>query len=81
MTYQCPCCSYFTFEKELDGTFEICPVCYWEDDWSQNQNPNLTGGANEISLIQAKKNFLIYGAIKPEFVGNVRDPRVEENRP
>jgi hypothetical protein len=27
---QCPCCDCFTLEERR--VWEICPVCYWEDD-------------------------------------------------
>ena len=26
----CPCCGYLTLDER--GGYEICPVCYWEDD-------------------------------------------------
>lgn len=44
--YKCKCCGYYTLsEKPLDhngypGTFEICPVCFWEDDSIQYKNPD-----------------------------------------
>ena len=28
--YSCPCCLYKTL-SEIGG-YEICPVCFWEDD-------------------------------------------------
>ncbi len=28
--YQCLCCGYMTLETK--GEFDICPVCFWEDD-------------------------------------------------
>lgn len=30
--FPCPCCWYKTFDAEPDGSFDICPVCFWEDD-------------------------------------------------
>lgn len=30
--YTCPCCGYKTLEECPPGTFEICPICHWEDD-------------------------------------------------
>ncbi|MEH7657210.1 CPCC family cysteine-rich protein, partial [Bacillus velezensis] len=32
MKYTCPCCGYRTIEEEPPGTYEICNICYWEDD-------------------------------------------------
>ncbi len=78
MSFPCPCCEYLTFDEEPCGTFNICPVCYWEDDKIQNEVPNYRGGANGVSLNEAKENFSKYGAIKEEFVKNVRKPLPEE---
>ena len=30
MKYKCFCCGYLTLPAR--GEFEICPVCFWEDD-------------------------------------------------
>ncbi len=64
--------------KKESGTFDICPVCYWEDDKVQNEDPNYEGGANEVSLNQAKKNYKKYGAIQERFIRYVRRPLPEE---
>jgi hypothetical protein len=53
--HPCPCCG-----KALPGEpgdFEICPVCNWEDDPVQSKDPDFAGGANELSLNEAKKQF------------------------
>ncbi|NLK46035.1 MAG: hypothetical protein GX297_05205 [Treponema sp.] len=31
MKYPCPCCGNRTLSQPDYGSFEICPVCYWED--------------------------------------------------
>ncbi|EJS66361.1 hypothetical protein CN425_23275 [Bacillus cereus] len=59
MKYTCPCCGYKTLEEEPPGTYEICSICFWEDDPVQFKDPDLEGGANEVSLRQAQKNLLI----------------------
>lgn len=59
MKYPCPCCGYLTFDGALCGTFEICPVCYWEDDNIQNNDPTYDGGANGISLNIARKIIFV----------------------
>ena len=40
-----------------DSIYEICPVCGWEDDDIQNDDPNFEGGANDMSLNQAKEAY------------------------
>ncbi|KQN97049.1 CPCC family cysteine-rich protein [Paenibacillus sp. Leaf72] len=76
--YSCPCCKYLTLSEEPPGTFEICPVCYWEDDNLQYAEPDRVGGANSICLREAKSNFKDYGAISLEFLDAVRLPLEEE---
>ncbi|MEK7425862.1 MAG: CPCC family cysteine-rich protein [Actinomycetota bacterium] len=42
--YPCPCCGYLVFD-EGPGSYDICPVCGWEDDLSQLRFTGM-GGAN-----------------------------------
>ena len=49
--YRCPVCGKHYFEEI--GAYEICPVCGWEDDPVQRREPDLRGGANEMSLYEA----------------------------
>ena len=39
-----------------DGV-EICPVCGWEDDKFQRNHPDFDGGANVMSLNQAREAY------------------------
>ncbi|WP_139892631.1 CPCC family cysteine-rich protein [Bacillus sp. D386] len=61
MKYTCSCCGYKTLD-ESPGGYDICKICYWEDDPVQNEDPDFEGGANVLSLRQAQRNFKIYGA-------------------
>lgn len=78
MNYPCPCYGYLTFIEEVCGTFEICPICFWKDDSTQSKVPNYEGGANEISLLKARKNFAKYGVVQEKFMGKVRKAFFEE---
>lgn len=49
----CPCCRQYEFEEE--NAFEICPVCGWEDDCLQRDDPDYRDGANKKSLNEYKK--------------------------
>jgi len=49
----CPCCGYLTLSDWNVGSWEICPVCNWEDDEVQYRDPTFEGGANPESLKQA----------------------------
>jgi hypothetical protein len=78
--FACPCCGYKTFDNVLNGSYEICPVCFWEDDPLQFNNPEFEGGANRMSLRQAQRNFREFGACSREMLSNVRLPRKDEQR-
>lgn len=71
--FQCSCCEYYTL-SEANGSYEICPVCYWEDDEVQDSNPAYAGGANVICLNMAKQNFMAFGACEERFKQYVREP-------
>ena len=77
-TYPCPCCGFLTMNEEPPGSFDICPVCYWEDDIAQYNNPDLRGGANEVSLKEARSNYCLFGASSPKFLDVVRPPLQQE---
>lgn len=76
MKMKCPCCEYFTIDQI--GDYEICPVCYWEDDPVQSNDPNYSGGANAFSLMEAKLNFKSFGAVDKKFIGKTRMPKDNE---
>lgn len=78
--YQCPCCGYYTI-NEGPGLFDICPVCFWEDDPSYRINEDYRGGANKVSLRQARKNYLEYGACDENGLKYVRPPLPDEMKP
>lgn len=62
MKYTCPCCGYETLDEEPPGTYDICHICFWEDDGVQFRDPDYKGGANTLSLRECQQNFLAYGA-------------------
>ncbi|NWO08761.1 MAG: hypothetical protein HLX50_24580 [Alteromonadaceae bacterium] len=78
MNHACPCCRYLTLDEEPPGTFEICPVCGWEDDEVQFLDPTYDGGANAVNLDQARRNFAAFGAIDERSLGSARKPFAEE---
>jgi hypothetical protein len=67
-----------TLPERRPGTFEICPVCFWEDDGVQLDDASLRGGANEVSLLEARENFRRFGAIEARFLWHVRPPLPRE---
>ena len=68
--YQCSCCDYFTLEVRND--WEICPVCFWEDDGSNLSNPDEPSGCNHnLTLRRGRHNFRQLGACEATVVKHV----------
>ena len=76
--FKCPCCGYYTLMNKPTNTFDICPVCSWEDDGLQLLEPDRENGANSVSLNQAKKNFKEIGASDSKYLSIVRAPNKDE---
>ncbi|PKK87033.1 MAG: hydrolase [Candidatus Wallbacteria bacterium HGW-Wallbacteria-1] len=70
--FKCPCCDFFTLPEQSGNTFFTCPVCFWEDDGVQQNDPNYTGGANGVSLNDARCNYREFGACSKEMQPFVR---------
>ena len=62
--YQCPCCSYFTYN--------VPPA----EDWGFNDDPS--GSNHGITLNEAKSNYLKFGACEEEMLQYVRPPKSSE---
>jgi Cysteine-rich CPCC len=76
--WPCPCCGYRTLGEEPPGSYLICPVCFWEDDAVQFDEPDRRGGANGVSLDEARNNFRAFGASDERAKHHVRRPRKDE---
>jgi len=72
--YKCPCCGFYTLIEAPINTFEDCPVCFWEIDGLQQTDADYKGGANHVSLNQAKENFKNFQAVEERFKDYVRPP-------
>jgi hypothetical protein len=74
----CPCCGYLTLSDLLSGSYEVCEVCFWEDDIVQFDDPDYEGGANTVSLRQAQRNYREFGVSEQRFKTHVRPPQADE---
>jgi len=48
--FPCPCCGAETIKQPR--MYDVCTICYWEDDPDQYEDPNDDLGANTLSLNQ-----------------------------
>ena len=60
VAHQCPVCDYFTLPNR--GQYEICPICFWEDDGLDLDGLDVHSGPNHLTLRQARSNFHQFGA-------------------
>lgn len=69
---RCPCC----FCKTLDerGGFDICPVCFWEDDGQDDFDADdVRGGPNgALSLTEARANYRRLSACDERSIAHAR---------
>ena len=55
--HPCPVCEKYIFEEY--GSFDICPVCGWEDDNVQYEDRDFAGGANRLSANESRRLYLL----------------------
>ena len=70
LNFTCKCCGYKTLNSQ--GEYEICPICFWEDDpyifeedWDN---------ANHMSLKDGQLNYIKYGSCEERLITFVRKP-------
>ena len=63
----CPVCKTLSFSSpDFPGSYFICAECGWEDDNLQYYDPGYEGGANDVSLNQARENYKLYKIADPK---------------
>lgn len=77
MKYKCPCCGKKTLIEEPHGTYQICPICHWEDDYVQFMSPDYIGGANKKSLNETRKEFQ---KARYEYLKKINQKKLKEKK-
>lgn len=76
--HKCKCCGYYTLVgTEEDILWDICPVCFWENDVFED-NPKAYSGANHKTLEQGRENYKKYSACDLRSIKLVRLPLPQE---
>ncbi len=75
---RCPCCMCRTLDER--AAYEICPVCFWEDDGQDEHEADVVrGGPNGgLSLSTARANYRRVGACAERNLKDIRPPRKQE---
>ena len=68
---KCVCCQ----NGIIEGPYDICSFCGWEDDEVQNNDEYYSGGANKESLIECRMKYL---SKTGEWINNIRIPILED---
>jgi len=76
--FTCPCCGYKVFTQE-PGSFEICEICYWEDEAKLLRYPK-EKGSNDLSLIESQLNFEKHQVSEPSLKCLVRSPNENDEK-
>lgn len=74
--HPCPCCGYRTYLIPAGGSRQLCPVCFWEDAPGEPRY----NGSNQVSLVEAQRNFTEFRACERCYRNAVRPPEPEESR-
>jgi len=68
---QCVCC----LKGIINYSHDICSVCGWEDDKVQNNDETYSGGANQDSLLDYRKKYLLE---RNEWINHISIKKLEE---
>jgi hypothetical protein len=72
----CPCCGHATLSER--GGYQICPVCFWEDDGRDTATVDRVTGPNDRTLREARVSYARTGACDDAAARHVRRPTAEE---
>lgn len=75
LMHPCPCCGYRTLPDR--GAYDLCPVCWWEDEGSE---PWEYSGANGQTVVEAQQEYLSQRLPYRLRPGKVRAPKRGEER-
>lgn len=75
---RCSCCGYYTLTGVKSAyDWDICPVCFWENDTIEN-DPEGYSRANHMTLAEGKENYQKLGICRPVNGSFVRLPTPDE---
>lgn len=76
--HKCKCCGYYTLVGTMEEIgWDICPVCFWENDVFE-EKPEAYSGANHMTLAQGRENYKKYSVCDLKSLPHVRFPLPQE---
>lgn len=77
MAQTCPCCGHKTLPER--GAYDLCPVCWWEDDDAPDDAVSLDG-PNGKTLAEGQRLYQRYATSDLTGLNKVRAPSADEPR-
>lgn len=71
----CRCCEHLTIDAR--GDYDICPVCFWEDDNVPGYD-DPSGANHGLTLAEGRENYRMIGACEIDMLQYVRPALLEE---
>lgn len=65
--FSCPCCNYRSLP--LHGEYDICKVCFWEDDGTNELS--IYSSVNKLTLTEGQNNFMKLGASHEIYLSSI----------
>jgi hypothetical protein len=62
------------------GDYDLCPVCFWEDDGMHEDDAASMAGPNGMTLAEGQRLYRRYGTSALHALGQVRPPAPSEPR-
>ncbi|MDB5345215.1 MAG: hypothetical protein JWP89_3592 [Schlesneria sp.] len=75
--WTCFICGHKTLDSRCD--WDICPVCFWEDDTYVDENQDESSPANgDMRVSEAQANYIVHGCCCLAVLSHVRAPKRDE---
>lgn len=73
---RCPCCDHLTLSER--GGYEICPICFWEDDGTNDVFRESPFSPNHCTLLDGRRQYLVCRSSKERMLEHCRHPTEQE---
>lgn len=75
-SFRCPCCDHLSLASR--GDYDICEICYWEDDGTDDVLYSTPFSPNHMTLAQGRLNYKTFGACTRAMLCHVKMPSADQ---
>ena len=76
MKATCMICGHKTLESRCD--WDICPVCFWEDDVILEGVDKVSPANMDLRVSESQANYMVFRSSSKQHVSSVRKPMPDE---